>query len=460
MKNILIIASFMIGLSTLTFAQQSNPAKRQSQSIINTTKSNTKDKVAVNLDTIKPGKMTKADSGKQLLKDKVVGNGGNGLIKSSIVSTIVPRSSNSELPSNVILSILNNGKKKEDGTPIVENNIVEGKISNIKAGTEVKIIQHSTNDVGVAKTDSEGNFTIKLNRDTLHSVFVNNLEYGNIKIEFFNKNKSDFTSASVVAQIAHLPNNMGIGFLQTENIVYEKPNRTQITYSNLTEQEAKEIDRKKVTILYPSGLSIATTDLENVGEDNGYIDLYWKILKGSNGQFVAFPITLAMSKEGDSGLGATMRKNEGGTKSGPCFKYRLLDIEQSTLSAPDPGEVYMSPCLGAIAFMPPVDAIPLEAESDIPQSVDYSTGTSILKMIVGKQSKTPIILDKKSFVTKYVVGYGMLLLPRDFEMSPDAAGDLVSNLFENSKIIPSTIRKINDAVAYKWIATAGKTQMK
>ena len=45
-------------------------------------------------------------------------------------------------------------------------------------------------------------------------------------------------------------------------------------------------------------------------------------------------------------------------------------------------------------------------------------------------------------------------------MSPDAAGDLVSNLFENSKIIPSTIRKINDAVAYKWIATAGKTQMK
>ena len=78
MKNIIIIASFMIGLSTLTFAQQSNPAKRQSQSIINTTKSNTKDKVAVNLDTIKPGKMTKADSGKQLLKDKVVGNGGNG----------------------------------------------------------------------------------------------------------------------------------------------------------------------------------------------------------------------------------------------------------------------------------------------------------------------------------------------------------------------------------------------
>lgn len=460
MKNIIIISSILIGLSTMTFAQQNDPAKRQSQSIINTTKSNTKDKVAVNLDTIKPGKLTKADSGKQLLKDKVVGNGGNASIRPSITSTIVPRSRSSELPKNVTLSVLNNGGKTEDGTPIIESDIVEGKISDVKAGTEVEIIQRSTNDSGVAKTDKEGNFTIQLKHDTLHSVFVDNKEYGNIKIEIFNKNKSGFTSASVVAQIAHLPNNMGIGFLQTENIVYEKPNRTKITYSNLTEQEAKEIDRKKVTILYPSGLSIATTDLKNVGEDNGYIDLYWKILKGFNGQFVAFPITLAMSKEGDAGLGATMRKNEGGTKSGPCFKYRLLDIEQSSLSAPDPGEVYMSPCLGAIAFMPPVDAIPLEAESDIPQSIDYRTGTSNLRMIVGKQSKTPIILDEKSFVTKYVVGYGMLLLPRDFEMSPEAAGELVSNLFENSKIIPSTIRKPNEAVAYKWIATSGKTQLK
>lgn len=59
---------------------------------------------------------------------------------------------------------------------------------------------------------------------------VDNIEYGTIKIESFGESQSVFTSTTAVTQISQLPNHMGVGFLQTGNIVYEKPDHTKIAY--------------------------------------------------------------------------------------------------------------------------------------------------------------------------------------------------------------------------------------
>ncbi|NEW78569.1 MAG: carboxypeptidase regulatory-like domain-containing protein [Gelidibacter sp.] len=120
--------------------------------------------------SVKGGKMSKADSG-------IVNN----------ESTIVTRKNEVSLSNLVKITIKYSGEKTNEGTPIVVGNFVTGTISNMPKGTKIKILQSYSGDEGSAITDEKGNFSIILNHDTLHTIYVNDEEYGSIKIEAVNK---------------------------------------------------------------------------------------------------------------------------------------------------------------------------------------------------------------------------------------------------------------------------------
>ena len=143
-------------------------------------------------------KMTKADSGKQP-SEETLRKGWDGTVKvgkftkedSGIVNnqnSIITRNENVSLPSTVVMTVNYNGNRTSDQLPIVEGNLVTGNISDLPKGTKIKILQSYSGDEGTSETNENGNFSILLNHDTVHVIYVNNEEYGKIKIEGVKKN--------------------------------------------------------------------------------------------------------------------------------------------------------------------------------------------------------------------------------------------------------------------------------
>jgi hypothetical protein len=132
-----------------------NPmSEPQNQSIVNTTKSNTKDRAVV--------------LNNELMQ--VTYTGQDPILK------------------NTKLSILGSGKTLSNGTPIVAGReVITGSVI-ISSGSSritntITIKQPETGDEGSAIIDNEGNFTVNLGSDTLHRIYINGKEFGKIKIE-------------------------------------------------------------------------------------------------------------------------------------------------------------------------------------------------------------------------------------------------------------------------------------
>lgn len=66
-----------------------------------------------------------------------------------------------------------------------------GRVSN--ARIKVTVSQKETGDEASTFTDEEGNFSLTLKHDTLHTIYVNDVEYGHIKL----KTKHDTAKNSV-----------------------------------------------------------------------------------------------------------------------------------------------------------------------------------------------------------------------------------------------------------------------
>jgi hypothetical protein len=64
------------------------------------------------------------------------------------------------------------------------------------AASNVKITvrQAETGDEASAVTDENGNFSVTLSRDTLHTIYVNEVEYGKVKLM---KSKHDTVKNSI-----------------------------------------------------------------------------------------------------------------------------------------------------------------------------------------------------------------------------------------------------------------------
>ena len=61
------------------------------------------------------------------------------------------------------------------------------------AKIQVTISQAESGDKATAYTDANGNFTVTLSRDTLHTIYVNGVEYGKVKL----KTKHDTVKNSI-----------------------------------------------------------------------------------------------------------------------------------------------------------------------------------------------------------------------------------------------------------------------
>lgn len=100
----------------------------------------------------------------------------------------VPYTGNSATIKDFKIMIQASGTTLADGTPVVMGKTVSGTISkpggaasaSYAAGIVIK--QPETGDEGSATADETGNFRIVLHHDTLHRIFINNQEYGKIKI--------------------------------------------------------------------------------------------------------------------------------------------------------------------------------------------------------------------------------------------------------------------------------------
>ncbi|WP_017260123.1 hypothetical protein [Pedobacter arcticus] len=135
-----------------------NPGSEpQNQSVVSTTRSNTKDRVAVE----------------------------NMEMMSLTYTGLDP------VLKQTQLSVLGSGKTLANGTPIVAGRVVKGKITgsviinngNLRVINTISIKQPESGDEGSSILDNDGNFTINLGSDTLHSVYINDKEFGKIKIE-------------------------------------------------------------------------------------------------------------------------------------------------------------------------------------------------------------------------------------------------------------------------------------
>ena len=155
----------------------------QNQSIVNTTKSNTKDRVTKDSvfiggtnPTGQPQNQSIVNTSKSNTKDRVAN-------ENQVMMEVNYTGNVAEL-KNRKLRILGNGEKLPDGTPIVSGKVVTGKLAgNGAVATGIVISQPETGDMGSATTDAEGNFSITLGHDTLHRIYINNVEYGKIKIK-------------------------------------------------------------------------------------------------------------------------------------------------------------------------------------------------------------------------------------------------------------------------------------
>lgn len=127
-----------------------NPmSEPQNQSIVNTTKSNTKDRTAV--------------LNNEMMQ--VAYTGHDPILKSTK------------------LSILGNGKTLPNGTPIVAGREVKGIIKGSVIISSGNSRVANTITIKQPETGDEGNFTVKLGSDTLHRIYINDKEFGKIKLE-------------------------------------------------------------------------------------------------------------------------------------------------------------------------------------------------------------------------------------------------------------------------------------
>lgn len=62
------------------------------------------------------------------------------------------------------------------------------------AGIQVSIVQAETGDKASTVTDQYGNFSLTLSHDTLHTIYVNGVEYGHVKLM---KTKHDTVKNSI-----------------------------------------------------------------------------------------------------------------------------------------------------------------------------------------------------------------------------------------------------------------------
>ncbi len=113
--------------------------------------------------------------------------GWDGTVKGGSKSVIL-RSKDSNVSASVVITVNNSGRTLSDGTPIVNSRLVVGNITNVKEGSVLKIEQASTGDMGKSAIDDQGNFSVLLQSDTLHKIYVNDQEYGNVKIESASQN--------------------------------------------------------------------------------------------------------------------------------------------------------------------------------------------------------------------------------------------------------------------------------
>lgn len=125
------------------------------------------------------GKLTKADAGKEVIPNSQADNTINSFTAN------VPKTAAVNINKTLTITVASTGKTTEKGEPIIDGNMVVGTITNENkpvAKAIIKILQASTGDEGSATTDDNGNFIISLEHDTVHVIFINEREYGNIKI--------------------------------------------------------------------------------------------------------------------------------------------------------------------------------------------------------------------------------------------------------------------------------------
>ena len=106
----------------------------------------------------------------------------------NIQQMTVPYTGNSATLRDVKIAVMGTGAILTDGTPVIAGKSVKGTITkgggaasaSYAAGLVIK--QPETGDEGSATPDQDGNFEIVLAHDTLHRIYINNEEFGKIKL--------------------------------------------------------------------------------------------------------------------------------------------------------------------------------------------------------------------------------------------------------------------------------------
>lgn len=114
----------------------------------------------------------------------------NGLKKNEFdantTQMIVPHTGKAKPKNGLKVAVMGSGQTNSNGTPIIDGKTVNGSLFSDKtkknAFVEVSISQAESGDKGSAITDENGNFSIELNHDTLHTIFLNGVEFGKIKL--------------------------------------------------------------------------------------------------------------------------------------------------------------------------------------------------------------------------------------------------------------------------------------
>lgn len=259
----------------------------------------------------------------------------------------------------------------------------------------------------------------------------------------------------VAAQMIALPNGMGIATQPTEAITVKEGKKT-IHYTDIPSQEVSTITQQPITFLLPSSLTIVTNDIKSIGgESEQTLDWYWKVYKGDNNKVIAVPMSLFLSPKGLDGLGAAMKKKDDGAKgAAPCkFQYRNLQVEVSHLAEleDDDLNIVLKPgCSGGnLVYAPQPDIKRGLSNTDFPINIVY-TATGTETRIVTKQASKPIALSDAKLCAQYITGYGLVVFPKDFEISCDDAGLMFNGMFQASNKIEGTsvAKKKHDYVGH------------
>lgn len=98
----------------------------------------------------------------------------------------VPHTGKVNPKNGLKVSVMGSGQTDAKGTPIIEGKTVSGSLfsdnSSKHAFVEVSITQAESGDIGSVITDEKGNFSVELNHDTLHTIALNGVEFGEIKL--------------------------------------------------------------------------------------------------------------------------------------------------------------------------------------------------------------------------------------------------------------------------------------